>query len=509
MAGVDYLPICGLTTYVNRWTLKARILEKSNKQNIRNGNQLFHVDIVDKQGDAIRGKFWGDAAQKWHSLLEKGKVYTFKGGRVIVANKKYSNIQHNYEINFTRDSEIEPVEDDCDIKADRTYTFCNLRDVQTSAREPPFIVDIVGVIKSVGATSTVTAKATNTELSRRTITIVDDSDYEMEITLWNQLAEGAEPAVHRVVAINDVQIKDWQGGRNGQSTSTTEVKFEHDDPVAHNLQTWYTQGGKSKSFQSMRGTAPDGGGGRTKGTNVETKVYVLRGCRVRRYTFARSKEGDLRICYAACPKCKKKLMSDDPSTYSCSSCTQGTVHTPLHRYLSLVDVCDHSNQFSIRCFHDSAAALIGIPAEEMRALESSGESEKVDDILNNQSIFETFKLIAKPRRDAYNGEERLQYIALKAEMQSYSAQAADLLKRIKEKVPNATDFTKSRKAKRMSDEAVCTQKARLDPVIQEISQEKADDAVEGKDKVKEEEVGGGKKDGRAMEEEVKDQEMFC
>eukprot|EP00922_Rhytidocystis_sp_ex-Travisia-forbesii_P019462 GHVS01028807.1.p1 GENE.GHVS01028807.1~~GHVS01028807.1.p1 ORF type:complete len:508 (-),score=102.35 GHVS01028807.1:1107-2630(-) len=495
MSAVDYLPICGLTTYVNRWKLKARILDKSNKQNIRNGNQLFHVDIVDKQGDVIRGKFWGEAAQKWHSVLEKGKVYSFKGGRVVVANKKFSNIQHNYEINFVMDSEIEPVEDDCAIKAERTYNFCNLRDVQTSVREPPFIVDILGIIKSVGQTSTVTAKATNTELSRRTITVVDDSDYEMEITMWNQLAEGPEPPVNKVVAINDVTIKDWQGGRNGQSTSTTEMKFELDDEAAHNLQTWYTQGGKSKSFQSMKGTATDGGG-RAKSTNIDTtirkmreeveksdkpldpdKVYVLRGCRVRRFMFARSKEGALRVCYPACPKCKKKLMSDDPTAYSCASCNQGTVHTPLHRYLSLVDICDHSNQFNIRCFHDSAAALIGVAAEELRALETSGESEKVDNILEHQSIFETFKLIAKPRRDAYNGEDRLQYIALKAEVQPYASQAADLLKRIREKFPNATEFTKSRKAKRPSDEPPnISQKAKLEPVIQEVAAEKGGDA---------------------------------
>ena len=120
------------------------------------------------QGDLIRAKFWGDAAEKWHGALEKGKVrhgevllvftprelrfsinayscctakrvddrvatpraagvhccsdlqvYCFSRGRVNVANKRFSTLSNNYELSFSAEADIKPAEDDGSIHAKR------------------------------------------------------------------------------------------------------------------------------------------------------------------------------------------------------------------------------------------------------------------------------------------------------------------------------------------------------------------------------------------------------
>ncbi|CDI75557.1 hypothetical protein EPH_0022470 [Eimeria praecox] len=148
-----FLSISSLNPYVHRWQIKARVVDKSPLQTTKNNSKFFHVDVTDSAGDLIRAKFWGDAAEKWHGALEKGKVrpisfvrrwiaetvgipvaaahtaavqrfsglqvYCFSRGRVNVANKRFSTLSNNYELSFSTEADIKPAEDDGSIHAKR------------------------------------------------------------------------------------------------------------------------------------------------------------------------------------------------------------------------------------------------------------------------------------------------------------------------------------------------------------------------------------------------------
>ena len=47
-------------------------------------------------------------------------------------------------------------------------------------------VDVIGIIKSCGDLSTIIVKATNKELLKREITLVDDSNCSISCTLWGK-----------------------------------------------------------------------------------------------------------------------------------------------------------------------------------------------------------------------------------------------------------------------------------------------------------------------------------
>lgn len=89
-----YLPIKELTTWTPRWVICGRVTEKAPvntfKRSDGGSGKVGSVDIMDcnvsrwpvvcrkrvccLQGDSIRAKFWGDAADKWMNFLEQGQV---------------------------------------------------------------------------------------------------------------------------------------------------------------------------------------------------------------------------------------------------------------------------------------------------------------------------------------------------------------------------------------------------------------------------------------------------
>ena len=52
------------------------------------------------QGTAIEATMWRELADKYHPLLEEGKVYLFSKGKVKPANKNYSAVRNDYTISF-------------------------------------------------------------------------------------------------------------------------------------------------------------------------------------------------------------------------------------------------------------------------------------------------------------------------------------------------------------------------------------------------------------------------
>ena len=66
----------------------------------------FGVIPLHVQGTAIEATMWREIADKYHPMLEEGKVYLFSKGKVKPANKNYSAVRNDYTISF--DSQCVP-----------------------------------------------------------------------------------------------------------------------------------------------------------------------------------------------------------------------------------------------------------------------------------------------------------------------------------------------------------------------------------------------------------------
>lgn len=64
----QYLPIEGLSPYINDWCIKGRVTKKApirEWNNARGSGCLFNMTIMDKAGTYIDATFFKDAAQLW------------------------------------------------------------------------------------------------------------------------------------------------------------------------------------------------------------------------------------------------------------------------------------------------------------------------------------------------------------------------------------------------------------------------------------------------------------
>jgi len=109
--GTNVLPIEALSPYQNNWTIKARVLQKSEIKtwsNQRGEGKLFNVTLMDETGE-IRATAFNQQVDQFEPILQEGKVYLVTKARVNLAKKKFSNLANDYELSLDRQTEITEV----------------------------------------------------------------------------------------------------------------------------------------------------------------------------------------------------------------------------------------------------------------------------------------------------------------------------------------------------------------------------------------------------------------
>lgn len=67
--------------------------------NAKGEGKLFSVDLLDESG-ALRATGFNEAVDRLYDTLEVGKVYVIRGGRLKTANKRFTQIQNDYELSM-------------------------------------------------------------------------------------------------------------------------------------------------------------------------------------------------------------------------------------------------------------------------------------------------------------------------------------------------------------------------------------------------------------------------
>lgn len=216
--------------------------------------------------------------------------------------------------------------------------------------------------------------------SKRTITIGDESNSCIGVTLWGVVADAHSYQAGQVIALKNCRVSDY----NGKSLNAT--SFPSDIVIGttlrekrkDELEAWMLGSAVGDLKDTMRqiGDAPRANG--SKGSNTPTlliaqlkelaesidtinnnkPVYCNLNCDL---SWVFVPEGsDRQMFYMACESCKKKVM-ESMGRYTCESCGKAS-ETATPTYNFSVRVSDCSGSIILSCFGEIGETILGMNA---------------------------------------------------------------------------------------------------------------------------------------------------
>jgi replication factor A1 len=205
-------------------------------------------------------------------------------------------------------------------------------------------------VKSVGDISTIVTKATNRELKKRDLQLVDNSNTAITCTLWGKQAEDFDGQDNPVVLLKGAKVGDYNG-RTLSVAGSTVMQINPDTAEAHTLKGWYDRDGCEAEMSDLSSAVGMGGMGSQAGGSMSVsgggaawtyldKVKELgMGDKAdyitsKAYVLYAKKDNSM---YMACPgeNCNKKVIDQNDGTYRCEKCSKNYDHFNWRMILSV------------------------------------------------------------------------------------------------------------------------------------------------------------------------------
>lgn len=443
--GAPIYPIEGLSPYQNKWTIKARVTSKSDVKhwsNQRGEGKLFSVNLLDESGE-IKATGFNDAVDRFYPLLQENKVYYISKARVNIAKKQFSNLNNEYEIAFENNTEIEECLDAADVPEVK-YAFVAID--QLDGVEPNQTCDVIGIVDEIGDVNEIISKASQKAITKRELTLVDQSGMSVRLTLWGKTAEQFDSSLNKpVIAFKGVKVGDF-GGRSLSMFSSSTMMVDPDIPEAHGLRGWYDNEGNQttgnfKTFAALGLGGLGAGAGGAAGTNKSERRTIVQakdqGLGMSgekpdyfnlRATVIYIKQENL--YYPACPSqgCNKKVTMEDDSAWRCEKC-DATYAAPEYRYIIAANVADHTDSLWLSGFNDIGEVLIGMSASELERVKDQSATSYA--ALLHRATNRAFIFNIRAKQDTFNDMNRVRYVITQMTPVNWSTAAHELAEEIK------------------------------------------------------------------------------
>ncbi|XP_062230519.1 replication protein A 70 kDa DNA-binding subunit C-like isoform X2 [Phragmites australis] len=434
------VPVAQLNPYQERWTIKARVTAKTDLRHFTNAKgpgKVFSFDLLDAQGGEIRATCFTLQADQYFDLIEVDKVYLVSKGSLKPAQKKFNPLNHEYEIFVDHRTSIEICSGDDSSIPRQQYNFRQISEIENM--ETGAIVDLVGVVTSVGPSATIMRKD-GSEAQRKTLQLKDMSGRSVEITFWGKFcdAEGhqlqlqCDSGLNPILALKNGRVTEFSG-RSVSSISSTQLKINPDFPEAERLRHWYVTEGKTAACISLSREVSSMGRTDVRKTVAHIKDENLGRSDKPDWITIKGAISHLttdNFCYPACTlevngrQCNKKVINNGDGTWHCDKCDQGSPNCE-YRYLLLCQIQDHTGITYATAFQEAGTEIIGYSAQELFNIKDQDTEQFADIIQEVRWQQYLFKL--KVKEETFNDEQRVKCSIVKAEKLDPSKESCHLL----------------------------------------------------------------------------------
>uniref|UniRef100_A0A3B5A3W3 Replication protein A subunit n=1 Tax=Stegastes partitus TaxID=144197 RepID=A0A3B5A3W3_9TELE len=405
------MPIANLNPYQSKWTIRARVTNKSDIRtwsNSRGEGKLFSFEIVDESGE-IRVTAFNNEVDKFFSLVEQGKVYYITKATLKVANKQYTSLKNDYEMTLHAHSSIVPCKDSQGVPT-LNCDFVPIAELEN--RDKDAIIDVIGVCKSAEDVSRITTKSSR-EVSKRALSLMDTTGKVVTVTLWGEEAEKFDSSGQPVVAIKGARLSDF-GGRSLSALFSSTVMVNPDIPETFRLRA-FDQEGYALDSQSLTETRSTFSGSKTNWKMLSD---------VKSESMGHGEKADYFSCvatvvyirkenclYQACPSadCYKKVIDQHNGLYRCEKCNRDFPNYK-YRLLLSVNLADFGDNQWVTCFQETAEVLLGHSAETLGQLKDTDE-DAFDEVFQKVN-FTTHIFKNRVKLETYNDESRVKVTVL-------------------------------------------------------------------------------------------------
>ncbi|KAI9262305.1 putative replication factor-A protein 1 [Phascolomyces articulosus] len=419
-------PITGLNPYQNRWTIKARVTSKSEVKHWHNSKgegKLFNVHLLDKSGE-IKATAFKDQVDRLYHILEEDKVYYISKARVTMARKQFSTLDSEYELVLENQTEIEVCPDEVAIPK-VNYNFVRIADVESC--EPNTTIDMIAVVRDDNGVQEIVTKTTGRPVKKRELVVVDDSEKQIRLTIWDKLAEEFDSSGAPVVAFRGLRVGDF-GGRSLSLGSSGSAKVNPDIPETTKLKHWYASQSTDASYSSfapqstgsighqantrisLNKVKKDGLGSSEKPDYFSTRATVV---------FMRSENP----AYPGCPECRKKMVANE-NGWACEKCNK-QFPEPTWRYILTASIEDATAQLYVQLFDETAAIIVGQSANEVMRLKDSDVDAFTKAM--SEGLFKTYNFKVRAKSDTFNDTTRIKYNIMEATPIDYVQEAKEMV----------------------------------------------------------------------------------